>query len=67
MSMSVSYPWSKLKPGEGFFVPSLDVAKTREEGLRQALRQGALRVDAHYTVKNGLIGVWFCLKPPSRR
>jgi hypothetical protein len=58
--MQVSYPWSKLKPGEGFFVPALDTEKARELGLRAAVGQ-RLRIRAVPCIKDGLIGVWFYL------
>lgn len=60
--MRVIYPWTHLKPGEGFFVPSLDVWKTREEGLRASIPH-RIRVDAVFVIKDGLLGVWFHRKP----
>ena len=35
--MVILYPWAKIRPGEGFFVPGLDVEKVRELGLRAAI------------------------------
>jgi len=58
--MKISYPWSTLKPGEGFFVPALDTEKARELGLRAAVGQ-RLRIKAVPCIKDGLIGVWFYL------
>jgi len=56
--MKTNYPWSTLKPGEGFFVPAIDTEKARELGLRAAVAQ-RLRIKATPAIKDGLIGVWF--------
>lgn len=60
--MKTHYPWSRLRPGEGFFVPCLDVDRVREEGLRAAIKY---RIKGHATpaIRQGLLGVWFGLKP----
>jgi hypothetical protein len=63
--MKLIYPWSKLKPGEGFFVPALDTEKARELGLRAAVAT-RLRIKAVPCIRDGLIGVWFYLPPPAR-
>lgn len=63
MSVKIYYPWEKTKPGEGFFVPTLDPKFVRWEGLQMALRAGVRGVDAHYAIKGGLMGVWFSRKP----
>jgi predicted naringenin-chalcone synthase len=62
--MAIRYPWMKLKPGEGFFVPGLDVMKVRELGLRAALphRINALAVVG---IKGNQLGVWFYRKFPA--
>lgn len=66
--MAVDFPWEKLKPGQGFFVPCLDTARMREMGLRAAL---PLRIKAAAlpAIWEGRIGVWFYLKaaPPRVR
>lgn len=62
--MKVLYPWDKLKPGEGFFVPALDTAKARERGLVSAVRY-RIRVVAVAGVKDGLTGVWFYRPRPA--
>lgn len=58
MSLTVRYPWSRLKKGEGFFIPSLDPETTRRELLLDALRH---RVYGKATVgiKNEKLGVLF--------
>ena len=57
----MSCPWSNLRPGKGFFVPSLDPAKTREMLLRESVKH-RLPVEAVIGIKQGLLGVWFYLK-----
>lgn len=64
--MKLNYPWSNLKPGEGFFVPAIDTEKARELGLRAAVAQ-RLRIKATPVIKDGLIGVWFYLPPAQLR
>lgn len=61
--MKICYPWSQLKPGEGFFIPAIDTEKARELGLRAAVGQ-RLRIKAVPCIKDGLIGVWFFLPRP---
>jgi hypothetical protein len=56
--MVTNYPWQKLKPGEGFFVPTLDLQKEKERGLTAALRV-ITNAKAVYGIKDGVIGVWF--------
>ena len=56
--MEIKYPWAKLKKGEGFFVPGLDVIKVRELGLRASIPHRIL-ARAEPGIKKGLIGVWF--------
>ncbi len=63
--MKVKFPWNQLEPGQGFFVPCLDVAKMREQGLRAAIPH---RVNAQAApgIRGGKLGVWFYIKlPPS--
>ena len=61
--MRVCYPWSELEPGQGFFVPSLDAAKTRHEGLVAALHLRISPAKAIHGIRGGLIGVWFFIPP----
>lgn len=60
--MKILYPWHKLKPGEGFFVPGLDTSLVKELGLRSAVSH-KIRVVATIGIRDGLIGVWFYRKP----
>jgi len=56
--MVIQYPWTQLKKGEGFFVPSLDLEKTKELGLRASVRH-RIKAHARFGIKEGRIGVWF--------
>lgn len=56
--LKIKYPWSDLPPYGGFFVPTLNFAKTREEGLKEALRY-RIRGKATFVVMDGKIGVLF--------
>lgn len=60
--MKVKFPWSKIEPGQGFFVPCLDVMHIRELGLRAAI---PYRINAVATpgIRGGKLGVWFYSKP----
>ena len=59
--MSLSYPWRRLKRGQGFFIPCLDTETVKEYGLRQALKYRIFHAKAKTGIKNGLIGVLFYL------
>jgi len=61
--MKVRYPWDEVERGQGFFVPALDLARTREEGLRAALLLKLKNARAIPGIRDGLIGVWFYLPP----
>jgi hypothetical protein len=56
--LTVKYPWLDLPPYGGFFVPTLDFAKTREEGLKEALRH-RIRGKAEPAIVDGKIGLLF--------
>ena len=56
--MVTNYPWQKLKPGEGVFVPTLDLQKEKERGLTAALRV-ITNAKAVYGIRAGCLGVWF--------
>lgn len=60
-TLQVTYPWSQLKRGQGFFVPCLDTEAVIQDGLRKALAHRIFHAKASVGVKNGLIGVWFHL------
>lgn len=55
----VIYPWSRLKPGQGFFVPCLDTAKTTEEGLKAAVSARVFSAKGHVGIIDGQLGVLF--------
>lgn len=58
--LKTSYPWTKLRPSEGFFVPALDVEKVRERGLSAAVSQKVkYPIKTTVGIEGGLIGVWF--------
>ena len=38
--MLKNFNWENLKPGEGIFLPAIDVYKAREMGLRAAILPG---------------------------
>jgi hypothetical protein len=59
MTLQVRYPWATLNRGEGFFVPSLDVEKTKAEGLGKALGFHLFDARATIGIRAGLMGVWF--------
>jgi len=56
--MLKNYNWENLKPGEGIFLPAIDVMKAREMGLRAAIMPRK-QVYAKIGIKDGLIGVFF--------
>jgi hypothetical protein len=61
--MKNNYPWSSLQPGEGFFVPCVDVWRVREEGLKAAIPLRLYHYPFAYpAIKRGALGVWFGLK-----
>ena len=59
--MVITYPWEKLEPGEGFFVPGLNVAEIKERGLRAAV-PFKFRTQALIGIRKGMLGVWFYRK-----
>lgn len=58
--LKVKYPWDALPSYGGFFVPTLDVAKTREEGLKEGIRI-RLWGKAEPAIKDGKLGVLFTI------
>jgi hypothetical protein len=65
-NLIIRYPWSQLSRGQGFFVPSLDPEKTKEEGLRAAVYVRRFDAKARVGVLNGRLGVLFTVAPPLR-
>lgn len=61
LTISETYPWHRILPGECFFVPALDLREAEREGLREAMRVlGSLsRIRATHGVYNGFLGVMF--------
>jgi hypothetical protein len=63
MSLTVRYPWTKVKRGQGFFVPCLDTEAAMEDGLKQAVFLHIFDARAKVGIRGGLTGVWF-YRPP---
>jgi len=60
-TLKTIYPWSKLKLGHGFFVPSVTPTETKREGLREAVRQ-QVRGSATPAIFKGRFGILFVRK-----
>jgi hypothetical protein len=58
---SLRYPWTKLKKGQGFFIPCLDPEAVKVEGLKAAVRYRCFYAKAKIGIKNGKTGVMFYL------
>jgi hypothetical protein len=56
--IKVHYPWVNTPVKGAFFVPTLKLAETREEGLKAAIHNGIIG-KAEFGVQNGKIGVLF--------
>ena len=59
MHYSYRFPWARIKKGEGFFIPCLNVNKVRNAGLNAALPLRIFDAKAYPAIKDGLMGVWF--------
>ena len=57
--LSIQYPWPRLERGQGFFVPCIDTAAVRTEGLNKALGFRLFDAGAKGGIKDGFTGVWF--------
>lgn len=57
--LSIRYPWKGLESGQGFFVPCLDTAAIKREGLNKALSLRLFDAKAIPCIRGGLIGVLF--------
>ena len=55
----IQFPWTKIEKGQGFFVPCLDTAAIKREGLNKALTMRLFDAKATPCIRDGLIGVWF--------
>jgi len=58
MRPRVHFPWLKTPPKGGFFVPTLQLEKTREAGLKAALYY-KVPAKAYFGIRDGKIGVMF--------
>jgi hypothetical protein len=58
MKLKIYYPWSETPAGGSFFVPTLDVYKTKQAGLTEALRLKIKGV-ARFGMLGGRHGVLF--------
>jgi hypothetical protein len=63
---SKRYPWHRIERGQGFFIPCLNLEQTKKEGLDEALRYRVFDAKAIPATREGLIGVWFYRRSPSR-
>jgi hypothetical protein len=59
--MKLSLPWHRIQPGEGIFVPGLDVEAVARAGMLDAIRN-RVKADATPGIRNGLLGVLFTLR-----
>ena len=57
--LSIQYPWQRLERGQGFFVPCIDTAEIKAEGLNKALGHRLFDARAKVGVRDGFTGVWF--------
>lgn len=60
MKQLQQFPWSKLKKGEGFFIPSLNPERTIKEARFSAYEYDyRLRIEWKVGRRDGLFGVLF--------
>lgn len=52
-------PWTRLEPGQGFFVPCLDFDAVRRYGLKKAVSDRVFDAKAEAGIMDGLAGVFF--------
>lgn len=52
------YPWKDTPPQSGFFVPTLKLEETKQDGLKAALHSRFFG-KAEFGIKDGKLGVWF--------
>jgi len=57
--LAIKYPWSQLEKGQGFFVPCLDLEKTKEEGLKASVSARRFDAKAYVGTFKGRLGVLF--------
>jgi hypothetical protein len=56
--LQLRYPWQLVNKGQGFFVPCLDTAQVKKEGLLAAARS-RIYAKAFVGIKAGKLGVLF--------
>jgi hypothetical protein len=56
--LEVDYPWASMRKGDAIFIPTLDEAPTKEEGLKTALSFGRF-VNYKFGIFDGRLGVLF--------
>lgn len=61
--LQILWPWSKVRNGQGFFVPCLDPEAVKMEGLTSALHHRIFNAGASIGIQRGLIGVIFYRRP----
>jgi hypothetical protein len=54
----VHYPWAKTPVKGGFFVPTLELERVKEDGLRAAVFH-KMKAKAQFGVVDGRLGVLF--------
>ena len=64
----LNLPWHRCKPGESFFVPSLQPWLLATAGIKQGKKVlgSTAPIRARVGAHNGMLGVLFTLKPPRR-
>jgi len=65
-TVSVRWPWSKVKQGQVFFVPCLDTEAVKKKGLSEALKSRVFNAHAHIGIRDGRMGVMFYRGTPRR-
>jgi hypothetical protein len=63
MKLKTHYPWDQTEKGQGFFVPCIDTAAVRTEGLNKALGIRLFDARAKVGIRDGFTGVWFYRLP----
>lgn len=54
----VKFPWDRVEPGQGFFVPCLDTTEIKRRGLVAAMHLG-IKATARIGIYKGRFGVFF--------
>jgi hypothetical protein len=59
--LEVDYPWASMRKGDAIFIPTLDEASTKEEGLKTALSFGRF-VNHKFGIFDGRLGILFIVQ-----